>query len=142
MNLYDLHNKPESLHKRKEADEQVAEVIWSRFPHNSEKLKQYEDILAKDARIALAYSHWVLGKEWPKGEKAIANSKFAYDYWKFVINRDAGVNGTMSKRFPAGEKAIARIPSHAIQYTMNTKHAIPEFEATLIDDPKKIAAVS
>lgn len=135
MNLYSLHDKPENLHKHKEADDKVASVIWDKYPHNAEKLKPFEDILAKDPRTAFSYAHWILRAPWPSGEAAIAKSKFAYDYWKTVINPKAN----KEKRFPAGEKMIARNKIHAVQYTLQTHHGLPEFEATLINDPKKVA---
>lgn len=136
MNLYSLHDKPEDLHKRKEADDKVPSVIWDKYPHNAEKLKPFEDILAKDPRTAYSYAYWILRSPFPKGEEVIAKSKFAYDYWRNVINPKA----KKEKRFPAGEQMIAKNKTHAVQYTLQTNQGLPEFEATLIDDPKKVAA--
>lgn len=137
MNLYSLHNKPEDLHRRKDADDLVPSVIWDNQPHNAIKLKPYEDILAKDPGTAYSYAYWILSDAFPKGEKAIANSKYAYDYWRQVLNN---ANDNRKKRFPAGEKAIARDRAHAILYTLQTQHGLPDFEDTIKDDPKKVQA--
>lgn len=138
MNLYSIHDQPEKLHKHKDADKLVPSVIWDKYVNDEEKLMQYEDILAKDGRTAYSYALYVLGHQFPKGEKAIANSKYAYDYWRHVINRGAGSGGSYTKRFPAGEKSIARVRSHAITYTMQTHQGLPEFEETFKNDPNLI----
>ena len=72
MNLYDLHAKPESLHRHADMDTRVPKIFWPKYKDNPAELKKREDAISTDAHDALANTADVLKAPWPKGEAAIS----------------------------------------------------------------------
>src|SRR5574339_222970 len=117
MNLYDFHNKPESLHKHKEADKEVAQHFWDKYSYRSgnddtakQDLKYREDAIAKSGKHSYWYARDILKGPFPKGENAIAkDAEIAYGYAKNVLKGP----------FPKGEDIIAKKSSFAYMYAKN-----------------------
>lgn len=138
MNLYNLHDSPKDLHNHDKADMHVPEVIWDKYHSNKEELAKYEDILATDPKTAFSYAAWILNKPWPKAEKIIGESKYAFSYWEIVLRGHKHASSAVP--FPEGEDSIANNKSHAVRYTQVTRRGIPAFEKKISSDPKVVKA--
>ena len=107
MNLYNLHDNPEQLHKHKEAFDTVPALIWDKFRDDPAELKKREDAIAKDAKYSLAYATHILQGPFPKGEEAISkDAQCSIDYARYVLEDP----------FPKGEAAISKVAHFAYSY--------------------------
>ena len=80
MNLYKLHSNPESLANFEKLLE-MPELLWEIFKHDKNKLREYEDVWAKDAVTSYEYANRVVDGRFEKGEDAIATEpQYAYFY--------------------------------------------------------------
>lgn len=109
MNLYTLHDHPESIHGHDKKDSRVPELIWAKYKKDPASMKKYESVLAKDSHYAYLYAANILRHKWLKGEPAIA--KDATCSWEYVMH-------VLKKPFPKGEKAILG-SSFADAYRLN-----------------------
>ena len=105
MNLYDYHDKPETIHKHSEK-ENIPALFYHRLFHQGDRgeleLHNRDKYLAKSPEFAYRYAYSVLARPFPAGEDAIAKeAKWAYRYARFVLKG----------RFKKGEAAIATDPN-------------------------------
>ena len=139
MNIYNLHNQPESLHKHAIAQETVPKLIWHKYQNNLTKLKDYEDILAKSPEFAFHYAWQVLKKPFPKGEPAIAKDpKYTVKYAEYVLDgpfklgepniaKDVRLSFFYARdvlkghRFPLAEPLIAKDAHFSVAYNSMLK---------------------
>jgi hypothetical protein len=92
--LYKFHDKPESVHGYDKAHETVPRLVWQKYHNDPAALKKHENILAKDAEVALLYAQTVLDGPFPKGEKAISKDEHATDQYIELL-MDYGKRGNM-----------------------------------------------
>lgn len=110
MNLYKLHDTPESLHRHKEADKEVPKIFWPVYAESKEELEKREDAIIKDPIIASRYAKIHLKKPWPKAEATIAtNAEASFSYARHVLKGP----------FPKGEETISKNPFYACSYAMH-----------------------
>lgn len=167
MNLYDLHDKPESLHKHKEADKEVPDHFWDKYSYQSgndgtakKDLQYREDAIVKSGKHSYWYARDILKKPFPKGENSIAKDpESAYRYAMDVLKGPfkKGEKTILSKPYfasqyailtdkvyPAAESVILRNLMAAFAYAKFRRHhgkkRWPEFEALLLKDDPKFAA--
>jgi hypothetical protein len=132
MNLYDYHNKPESLigHARKykliSAKEALKALHYKRNLTPAQILDAEHNV-ARDTKHSFLYAADILGGAFPAGEAAIAEDpKYAFLYARDVIG----------KPFPAGEAAIATDVYYAVHYAKSViKKPFTQAEATLAASP-------
>ena len=99
MNLYNLHEDPQSLRYFRETPEIVPDLFWEKYRYDKEELKTREKYIANHAIYAYLYARDVLEGPFPAGEAAIAtDAHFAYWYAGQVLRGP----------FPAGEEAISK----------------------------------
>jgi lambda repressor-like predicted transcriptional regulator len=125
MNLYKLHDNPESLKHHDEAHESVPSLFWEKYKKDPAELKKREDPIAKDPKYAYMYAKDVLHGPFHKGENAIAkNSVCAYLYAKHVLKGS----------FPKGEDTIAKDDYYAYYYAKNVlKGPFSKGEKTILN---------
>jgi hypothetical protein len=98
MNLYSLHDCPESLDDYAVAQETVPELIWKKYKNDPVELKKREQYFAKSAKYSYLYAE-VLQRPFGLGELAIV----ADAYWSYMYARDV-----FKGPFEASEAAIAK----------------------------------
>ena len=107
MNLYKMHDEPESIHGHDKSDKEIPDIFWEKYKNNPAELQKREDAIAKSAKFACYYAQGVLKGPFPLGESAIAkNADYACNYAHFVLKH----------RFPEGEPAITKDKHWAEQY--------------------------
>jgi hypothetical protein len=106
MNLYKLHDKPESIHGHDKMDTHVIDAFWDKYKDNPAELKKREKAIAKHTEYAHHYAN-ILKGPFPAGEDAIAKDAFSSLYYAGSI---------LKGRFPKGEKEIAKYPGYAYRY--------------------------
>ena len=126
MNLYKMHDEPESIHGHDKSDKEIPDIFWEKYKNNPAELKKREDAIAKSAKFAYYYVYYILKGRFPKGEPAIAKSaKFACYY----------AQGVLKGPFPLGESAIAKNADYACNYAhFVLKHRFPEGEPAITKD--------
>lgn len=108
MNLYNLHDRPKSLHGHDRADKEVGFVVYDKYKHDEKALENDErkKAMAKYPTHAYQYA-MTTGKPFPEGEDAIAKHPFyAGRYARYILKG----------AFPKGEDAIATDPDEAFHY--------------------------
>lgn len=108
-----MHDKPEELHKHKEADKEVPQHFWDKYVYElgdtvdtKKTLRDREDAIAKSAKYSYLYAKAVLKGAFSKGEKAIAkDAQYAYSYARLI-----------NKPFRAGEDIIAKSAIQSLHY--------------------------
>lgn len=122
MNIYDLHNKPESLHLHDHADKNVPAVFYDKYKSKPEELKKREDAIAK-SNFACSYALYILKGPFPKGESTISKDPVqAYFYAKHIIKGP----------WPKGELCMSRDSEMAARYAMDIlKEPWPKGEAAV-----------
>ena len=107
MNLYDLHNKPEDLHRHDAIDTHVADAFWDKYKNNPGELKKRESAIAKNTLYSYLYAEYIIKKRFELGEPAIAKDA-DYSYWY--------ARNVLKGRFKLGEPAIAKRTWYASKY--------------------------
>ena len=74
MNLYNLHEDPQSLPHFGEAHEYVPNLFWDKYRNKPEELRKREAAISKDPDYAHYYSRHVLKGPFPAGEETIAEA--------------------------------------------------------------------
>jgi hypothetical protein len=121
MDLYSLHIEPHALHGHASAYDTVPSLVWARYKFDNAKLKENENIFAKDAQCAYEYARKMC-QRFPKGEAAIAKSALFSFKYAMIVN----------ERFPKGEDAIAKDAYLALQYAYEIlKAPFPKAEAAI-----------
>lgn len=125
MNLFNYHQKPESLHRHSDADKDVAVVFFDRYLHKPEELKKREDVIAKSS-FACSYAIYVLKGRFPMGESTISKDPIqAYFYASSIIQGP----------WPLGESAILEDSAMAVKYATDVlKKPWPEAEKIITRD--------
>jgi hypothetical protein len=98
MNLYNLHNNPESLDHYDVSSELVPDLFWQKYWYSLNELKKREQYIATSARYSYLYAEKILKGPFKLGETAISeNAQTSYLYAKHVLKGP----------FKAGEHAIS-----------------------------------
>lgn len=123
MNLYNLHDKPESLHGHKRADKEVGSVVYDKYKHDEKALEDSDRKKAMSKYPTHAYQYaMTTGKPFPEGEDAIAkNPSYALRYAMYILKGP----------FPKGEDAIAKIADESYQYSQLIGKPFPKGEANM-----------
>ena len=58
MNLYNLHNHPESIHNHHKQDTHVPEYIWNKYHDNPNELKKRESAIATNIHVPNLYNEY------------------------------------------------------------------------------------
>lgn len=138
MNLYDLHDDPESLDHHSLVDERVPKLFWPRLmakTKNVTKAKQkeifkpYEKFIINSPWYAYTYARVILMGRWIEAEDTIAQDGFSsYRYATEVL----------TGRFKKGEAAIGKI-RQCIDYARNIMQGrFPEGEDYIASKPDLI----
>ena len=153
MNLYTLHDHPESIHGHDKKDTRVPELIWAKYKKDPASMKKYESVLAKDPYYACFYATDILHGRFPLGEKAIAtNAPQSFTYARDALHGPFKLGEDMISKSPLyafmyaeevlkhkwlkGEPAIAKSAVCAYEYaTRILKKAFPAGEASFEDSP-------
>lgn len=115
MNLYDLHQSPERLHRHADADMIVPEIFWPKYVDNLDELKKRELAIATSSTYSYLYVSQILHHQWPLGEAAIARNP---DYSFFYASQ------VMRSSWPAAEPTIAASPFHSYLYASCNQRAV------------------
>ena len=125
MNLYNLHEDPQSLRYFRETPEIVPDLFWDKYRNKPEELKAREKAISKAVKFASLYALDVLNSPFPAGEAAIAaDAGYAYLYALDVLKGP----------FPAGEEAITKSAEYTYNYTasvLSLKMPVADINATL-----------
>lgn len=119
MNLYSFHDKPDTLHKHKEADTEVVDHFWKKYDVDSpvkarEHMKSREAAIAKSADFSYRYAKDILCGPFPAGEEAISTHTYcSFGYAKFVLKGP----------FKKGEDVIADDGHYSFRYADEVLHA-------------------
>jgi hypothetical protein len=107
MNLFDLYDNPEDLHRHDDADLLVADAFWDKYKHKPNELEKREDAIAKSSLYSFYYAKYILKSAFKLGEPEIAK-RCGYSYLY--------ASDVLKGRFELGEQAIARDAQHSHLY--------------------------
>ena len=105
MNLYQLHNNPQSLYGYKEAPYRIPSIAYElaakKYRRPEQRDPKLESVIAQDPEWAFWYAYRVIKDRWPESEPVIAQDPgWAYWYARNIIK----------DRWPEAESVIAQNP--------------------------------
>ena len=96
MNLYNLHEDPQSLLYFRETPEIVPDLFWDKYRYDKEELKKREREISKYAEYSYYYARYVLKGSFPAGEEAISkDAEYAKDYAEYILRADFYLDGKL-----------------------------------------------
>ena len=124
MNLYQYHNKPESLNNFDEAQDTIPSIVWSKYyipryvdtdenvarksENGINKLKKYKHLFVHNAKDALKFADKIIKGKFAEGEDAIVKANDPFIAFSYAL--------TSGGRFLKGEKVLARDEYYAGLY--------------------------
>jgi hypothetical protein len=144
MNIYNYHNKPESLighHKRHVLIAQDAYNYIASNPEGEDKVTARQTI-SKDPTYSLKYAMYVLHDRFPEGEDAIAkDASAAKEYAEYVLLPLYKAGKIDSPRFYKGEYVLSKAAHYIYFYARDIiKGRWPEGEHTLLAGTSELSS--